>query len=160
MPPSAGRPFRPFSRSPRPPDPTHLHPSGSQDGNKVLGRLHALFTPSDGASSSELTHIELPLSPQLSVQDVDDPIAGPSRTSTAIPTDAEAMVSKDRNAIKVLVVTWNMGDALVRTAQAMQCSAETLCVAKRRPGSTPRRSAQVSTARHDIRRSPRATGGT
>lgn len=74
-----------------------LSASPSEHTN-VLRRLSAMFQPSDGDPSS-------PRSTFL--------LESPRQDMSALGA-SEAAPFKDRNAIKVKVVTWNMADALVR----------------------------------------------
>lgn len=77
--------------------------TGSADaasGKKVLRRLSALFHHAEGPEFAHQSH-ELPESPIAS--DDEFPIGEPEPI-------------EDRVGLKVLVVTWNMGDALVSHA--------------------------------------------
>jgi hypothetical protein len=78
-------------------------PSGSvtvqEPANQIHGRLHALFSsrsispgPEDGL-------------PQVIVEPI---VNGQTKGSTSVPEPVS-----ERDAIKVLIITWNMGDALV-----------------------------------------------
>ncbi|ORY22769.1 hypothetical protein BCR39DRAFT_550917 [Naematelia encephala] len=92
-------------------------PTSAQDeGSHVLSRLHALFSPSASHSNDSpgiQPHHGRPLSPSRGGKGEDlarmrtEPIMGRS-PSPMVDTPPEP----DRQAIKVFVVTWNMGDAL------------------------------------------------
>lgn len=91
---------------------THVNIEGnvsptSGDGHNVLSRLHALFradTRDEGSSR------------RLSVGErLDRCRTGPAGLELPAQNMAAAVPEvKEREAIKVLVITWNMGDALVR----------------------------------------------
>lgn len=97
---------------------SHSNPSNVSHAT-VLSRLSALFHH-EPASSSPLTAAHPPVA--FPNTDGDDDLvfdlgdADSPRPSSPQPPPKEARPAPpDRNAIKVLVVTWNMGDALVRT---------------------------------------------
>lgn len=73
-----------------------------QDGPNVLSRLHALFRAD--------TREEHPRTRRMSFEErLDRAKTGPADTP-----EASVQSIKDREAIKVFMITWNMGDALVR----------------------------------------------
>jgi hypothetical protein len=116
-----------------PNNPPMSHSKSPTDGPHVLSRLQALFGPSSSPGSYSKTsrsHVSVSTNAE----------AGPSRvrSGTAVPTAppleggmaAQRAISdpvqvtlaqrarrrevRDRNALVVKLVTWNMGDALVR----------------------------------------------
>lgn len=89
-------PFLRLRPAPAPPV-SDREPVSPHDTN-VLSRLHALF--STHSPAEEVHH---------------DSFFGRSKTEPVIPSPVISPGTfVDRDAIKVLVVTWNMGDALVR----------------------------------------------
>lgn len=73
-----------------------------QDGPNVLSRLHALFR-------ADTRDTDPPRTRRLSIGErLDRARTGPADMPDTLPPKIQ-----DREAIKVFVVTWNMGDALV-----------------------------------------------
>ena len=97
---TSSKPLRPFSKSPHTVSPS---PTDSEPSN-VLTRLHALFNHSQASQDG------LPKSASgesgTSPVDIDQAILRENANPTPPLTE--------RQAIKVRIVTWNMGDALVR----------------------------------------------
>lgn len=83
-------------------------PQTQQDGPNVLSRLHALFRPDTRDVDHSRTR-------RLSFGERLDRV----RSGPADVPDTVMPKIKDREAIKVFVVTWNMGDALVRRPYAV-----------------------------------------
>jgi len=79
---------------------------GTQDGPNVLSRLHALFradTREESAHSRRMSFGER---------------LERARTGPADTPGSSVQSIKDREAIKVFMITWNMGDSLVCLVQA------------------------------------------
>lgn len=91
-------------------NPNHTHDNVSSpsehlsDGQNVLSRLHALFKADtrEGETSRRMSIGER----------LDRARTGPAGLGD-MPAGAPVPPVKEREAIKVFVVTWNMGDALV-----------------------------------------------
>jgi len=79
---------------------------GSQDGPNVLSRLHALFRAD--------TREEPARTRRMSIGERLER----ARTGPADTPGSSVQSIKDREAIKVFMITWNMGDSLVRLYKA------------------------------------------
>ena len=98
--PTSSRP-NPTVARPAPAGSVETPSQGVGEGRRVMSRLHALFNvPGPEADSLSRVKTAPPIPSSDTLQTVEPP---------QVPADV-----KDRDAIKVLIVTWNMGETLVR----------------------------------------------
>lgn len=93
---------RRLSPCPRASSSTSIPQDQGQDGPNVLSRLHALFRADTREEPSRTRRMSFG-------ERLDRARTGPADTP-----ETSVQSVKDREAIKVFMITWNMGDALVR----------------------------------------------
>ena len=90
------------------------------EGTRVLSRLHALFNTAPSSTDAETNeHAHLGGDAMANIKNEPAHLSGDTVDQTAYPVAKSEPEFKDRTAIKVLVVTWNMGDSLVSRVSSL-----------------------------------------